>query len=50
MQMACGMISPKKSTAVTDMTTAQKDGTRASKKMGRASMAVAFERSRVTRR
>jgi len=42
------MISPKKSTAVTDISTAQKEGTRASRKMGSASIAVAFESNRVT--
>jgi hypothetical protein len=48
MQIAWGIISPKKSTIVTDINTAQKEGTSLSRKMGNASMAVAFDRSRVT--
>ena len=48
MQIACGMISPKKRTAVTEMITAHKEGTRRSKKMGKASMAVAFDSNKVT--
>ena len=50
MQIACGMISPKKRTAVTEMITAHKEGTRRSRKMGRASMAVAFDINNVTNR
>ena len=42
------MISPKAKTAVTDIATAQKEGTRASKNIGRASIAAAFARSKVT--
>jgi hypothetical protein len=50
MQIAWGMISPKKRTAVTEMITAHKEGTRRSRKMGRASMAVAFDINKVTNR
>jgi hypothetical protein len=42
------MTSPKKRTAVTDIMTAQTDGTIASKKIGRASIANALERRSVT--
>ena len=48
MQMACGMISPKKRTAVTEMITAHNEGTRRSRKMGKVSIAVAFDSSNVT--
>ena len=49
-QMACGMISPKKRTAVTEMITAHKDGTKRSRKMGKASIAVAFDSNKVASR
>lgn len=48
MQMAWGIISPKKSTIVTEIKTAYKDGTRASRKIGSASIAVALAKRRVT--
>ena len=48
MQIACGMISPKKRTAVTEMITAHKEGTRRSRKRGKASIAVAFDSNKVT--
>jgi hypothetical protein len=47
-QTAYGITSPKKRTAVTDIITAQIDGTIASKKIGRASIAKAFESRSVT--
>jgi len=48
--MAWGIISPKKSTAVTEIMTAQSEGTKRSRKIGKASIAVAFESRRVTKR
>lgn len=44
------MISPKKSTAVTEIRTAQNEGTSLSRKIGRASIAVALDNKRVTSR
>lgn len=44
------MTSPKNKTAVTDIIIAQNEGTIASRYIGRASIAKAFERSRVTNR
>lgn len=46
---AYGITSPKKSTAVTDIIIAHTDGTKASKNIGKASIAKALERSKVTR-
>lgn len=48
MQTAYGIISPNIKTAVTDIRTAQAEGTIESKNIGRASIAVAFARSNVT--
>jgi len=48
-QTAWGITSPKKRTAVTEMMTAQTEGTIRSRKIGRASMAAALERRRVTK-
>jgi hypothetical protein len=42
------MISPNKRTAVTDIMIAHKEGTISSKKIGRASIAKAFDNSKVT--
>lgn len=47
-QIAQGMTSPKNRTAVTDIIIAHTEGTNASKKIGKASMAKAFESSKVT--
>jgi hypothetical protein len=44
------MISPKKRTIVTEINTAQKDGTNLSRNIGSASIAVAFDNSSVTSR
>lgn len=49
MQTAWGMTSPKNKTAVTDIIIAHNDGTSSSKNIGRASMANAFDKSRVTK-
>ena len=45
---AWGIIYPKKSTAVTEIRIAKIEGTRASRKMGRASMAAALQSRSVT--
>mmetsp|Transcript_118807 Transcript_118807/g.378971 ORF Transcript_118807/g.378971 Transcript_118807/m.378971 type:complete len:206 (-) Transcript_118807:920-1537(-) len=49
-KIAEGMISPHKSTNVTDTNKASQGGIRSSKKMGNASLAKALSRSKVTRR
>lgn len=49
MHKAYGITSPKNRTAVTDIIMAHTEGTKASKNIGRASMANALERSKVTR-
>jgi hypothetical protein len=46
--IACGITSPKKRTAVTDTMIAHREGIIASKKIGRASIAKAFDNSKVT--
>jgi hypothetical protein len=49
-QILYGITSPKNKTAVTDRSTAYHDGTSLSRKIGRASRAIALQNKSVTRR